>query len=319
MTKRSWTILRFAVAIVIIIFLFTKINIQEMFGSLISAKLVYVIPAVLGSLLAWAINSYRLKFFSALNGLYITTFQAFEINLSTVFYGLFLPGGNLTGGIIKFYKLSKKGNQLSEAFISLALERVFATVALCLVGLFFWLISFPKDLNTYVLFMILVLIGLTGFCLLLFLDRDQKVIKWFLGIANRIYESNKLNKFVDNLSGLGKLSYGTLLFMILISLASQLVNVVVFFLLLQSIDIDISIITIAWVRSLVILVTMIPISIAGMGLREASFIVLLGTFGVNDSTAFAYSLLVFIVTRIVPGLIGGLFEAKDLILSGRTS
>ncbi len=319
MSKRIWTILRFTVAIAIIVFLFTKINIQDVLNSLITAKLHYVIPAVIFTLLAWAVTSYRLKYFSALNGLYISTFQAFEINLSTIFYGLFLPGGNVTGGIIKFYKLSRKDNKLSEAFISLALERVFATVALCLVGLFFWILSFPKDLSIYVLFMIFILISLTCFCLLLFIDRNQRIIKWLLSLVNSVYESQKLNRFADSLSGLGKLSYKTLLFMIEISLASQLINVVVFFLLLKSIDIDISIITIAWIRSLVVLVTMIPISISGMGLREASFIILLGTFGVSDSSAFAYSILVFAVTRIVPGLLGGLFEARALIVNGRTS
>ena len=109
----------------------------------------------------------------------------------------------------------------------------------------------------------------------------------------------------------------THIFMIVISLASQLINVVVYFLLLKSIGIDISIVTIAWIRSLVVLVTMIPISISGMGLREASFIVFLSSFGVSDSSAFAYSVLVFAVTRIVPGLLGGLFEARALV-AGRT-
>ena len=183
MSKRTWTIIRFAVAIAIIVYLITKINIANVANSFVSAHIVYVIPAIILALLAWAVTSYRLKYFSALNGLCISTFQAFEINLSTIFYGLFLPGGNLTGGIIKFYKLSSKDNKLSEAFISLALERVFATVALCLVGLFFWALSFPKDLNIQVLFMIIILIGLTCFCLLLLIDRNQRVIKWLLSFS----------------------------------------------------------------------------------------------------------------------------------------
>ncbi len=318
MSKRNWTILRFAIAIAIIIFLLTKINIPDVVGAIISAKLHYVIPAIILSLLASLVAAYRLKFFSALQGLAISTFQAFEINLSTLFYGLFLPGGNLTGGIIKFYKLSSKDKKLSEAFIALALERVFATLVLCIIGLFFWILSIPEDLNMFVLSMVIILLGLGCFCSLIFFDRDHRVIKWLLRLVNKVYVSPKLNRFVESLSGLGRIPLGSLIFMIVISMASQLLIVIVFFLLLKSIDLDVSFVSIGWIRSVVVLITMIPISISGMGLREGAFILLLGAFGVSNGSAFAYSILVFAVTRIVPGLLGGLFEARTLITKRRT-
>ena len=313
MSKKTWTILRFAIAIAIIIFLFTKISVQDVVGSIISAKLYYVILAIIISIFAWIVASYRLKFFSALQGLIISTFQAFEINLSTLFYGLFLPGGNLTGGIIKFYKLSSKDKKLSEAFITLAIERVFATLALCIIGLFFWALSTPKDLNLLVLSMVIILFGLGSFCSLIFIDRDQRVIKWLLGLANKVYVLPKLNRFVENLSGLGRIPSGSLIFMIAISMASQLLNVLVFFLLLESIDLDVPFVSIGWIRSVVVLVTMIPISISGMGLREGSFIILLGVYGISEDSAFAYSIIVFAVTRVLPGLLGGLLEARTHI------
>ena len=168
MNKRNWTILRFAIAIAIIIFLLTKISIADVINSVLSAKLLYVTPAIILTLLAWYVASYKLKFFSNMQGLTISTFQAFEIDVSTLFYGLFLPGGNLTGGVIKFYKLSRKDNKLSEALVALALDRVFATLALCVVGLFFWMLSVPDDSKLLVLSMIFILLGLAFFCLLIF-------------------------------------------------------------------------------------------------------------------------------------------------------
>ena len=319
MSKRTWTILRFAVAITIIVFLITKISVHDVVSSIISAKIEYVILALILTILAWIVTSYRLKFFTALQGLKISTFQAFEINLSTLFYGLFLPGGNLTGGFIKFYKLSIKDKKLSEAFIALALDRVFATLALCLVGLFFWLISSPKDLNMLAVIMIFILLGLACFCTLLFIDREQRVIGWLFSLANKVYFFPKLNKLVENLSGLGKIPYRSLIFMVGISIASQLINVVVYFLLSESINLNIPLVTIGWIRSLVMLVTIIPISISGMGLREGSFIILLGAYGISEDSAFAYSILVFAITRIFTGLLGGLFEARALIVNGRAS
>jgi len=313
MSKRKWTILRFAIAIAIIIFLLTKISIPNVIGSIISAKLHYIIPAFIITLFSWLFSSYRLKFFSALQGLAISTFQALEINLSTLFYGLFLPGGNLTGGVIKFYKLSRKDNKLSEALVALALDRVFATVALCVVGLFFWMLSIPEDSNLIVLSMIFILLGLTGFCILIFFDRDHRVIKWLLSLTNKVYLSPKLNRFVESLSSLGRIPLRSLIFMIIISIISQLLNVLVFYLLLKSIDLNVPFVSIGWIRSVVVLVTMIPISISGMGLREGSFMLLLGAFGVSDNSAFAYSIIVFAVTRVLPGLLGGLFESRKIL------
>jgi len=200
----------------------------------------------------------------------------------------------------------------------LALDRVFATLALCIVGLFFWMLSIPEDSNLLVLSMIFILLGLTGFCILIFFDRDHWVIKWLLSLANKVYVSPKLNRFIQSLSGLGRVPLRSLIFMIIISITSQLLNVLVFFLLIKSIDLDVSFVSIGWIRSVVVLVTMIPISISGMGLREGAFILLLGAFGVSDGSAFAYSVLVFAVTRIVPGLLGGLFEARTLITKEST-
>lgn len=319
MSNRSWTILRFAVAIGIILFLLSKISIAGVFDSILSLKIHFVVPAIPLSLAAWYLAAYRLKFFSNMQGLEISTFRAYEITLSALFYGLFMPGGNLTTGLIKFYKLSWKDKKLSEGFISIAIDRVFATAAVCLVGIFFWLISIPDDSGEFLVSMIIVIFCLLVFSYILFLDKDQKVIKWLIKLINKVYFSAKLNNFTKSLSGLGEIPVQSHIFIGAVSIAIHLVNTAGFYLLLKSLNIVLPFASIGWIRSVVVLITIIPITISGLGLREASLIILLGTFGVSDSSAFAYSLLVFTVTRIVPGLLGGLFEAKALIVSGRTS
>ncbi len=313
MKKRIWIILRFAVAFAIILYLLSKINLSDVKSSILSANHVYLIFALVLDFVVWLIASYRLKFFSARQGLNITTFQAFEINLSTVFYGLFLPGGNLTGGAIKFYKLSGKDNKLSEALVALALDRVFATIALCAVGLLFWVMSFPKDSYLLVLVMVSILAGLAALCFLIFFDRDHRAIGKLLELANRVYESPRLNKSIKNLSTLGKVPFSSVAIMVIVSVISQLISLIIYYLILLSIDANVPFVALGWIRSVVVLVTMIPISISGLGLRESSFILLLGAFGVNNNDAFAYSIIVFAIINVIPGMVGGLFEARKTI------
>ena len=318
MSKKTWTILRIAFAIAIIGFLLTKISAADVINTILSAKLQFVIPAVILNLSAWYVASYRLKLFSEIQGLAISTIRAFEITLSTLFYGLFLPGGNLTTSVIKFYKLSWKDKKLSEGFIAIALDRLFATTALCLVGISFWMISIPDDSSEFVISMVLALLGLGVFFFIMFFDKEHRVINWSMRLANRVYHSTKLNNFVKGLDGLGKISLGYYLYIIFVSVVVHLINVSAFYLLLHSMDLDISFVTIGWIRSVVIMITIIPLTISGIGLREISFIYLLGAFGINNSSAFAYSILVFAVTRLVPGLLGGLIEAKTLVVKERT-
>jgi uncharacterized membrane protein YbhN (UPF0104 family) len=56
---------------------------------------------------------------------------------------------------------------------------------------------------------------------------------------------------------------------------------------------------------LITLAGMMPVSIAGIGVREGAWVVLLAPFGIRSADAVAYSLLYFIGVLIV-GLIGGL-------------
>jgi uncharacterized membrane protein YbhN (UPF0104 family) len=59
---------------------------------------------------------------------------------------------------------------------------------------------------------------------------------------------------------------------------------------------------------------MIPISVAGLGLREAAAIGLLVPLGVGEAQAVGFSLLIFLVSPLIVGLIGG---SGELLRLGR--
>ena len=62
--------------------------------------------------------------------------------------------------------------------------------------------------------------------------------------------------------------------------------------------------------SAVNLVTVLPISINGLGVREGTVVFLLGQFGVQSERALVLSLLIFAMGLLV-GVVGGLFVATD--------
>jgi hypothetical protein len=76
--------------------------------------------------------------------------------------------------------------------------------------------------------------------------------------------------------------------------------------------IDIHLIIVGWVRSLINIATMVPISFSGLGIREGGLIVLLKPYGVSGSEAVALSFLIYLGNLFL-GFIGGLLEARKFL------
>ena len=60
---------------------------------------------------------------------------------------------------------------------------------------------------------------------------------------------------------------------------------------------------------IVLLVLQIPISLNGIGVREAAFILFLGIWGTTEAQAVAYSVVIFAMIVLQGGLVGGTFFA----------
>ncbi len=55
---------------------------------------------------------------------------------------------------------------------------------------------------------------------------------------------------------------------------------------------------------------MLPLSLAGLGIRDVTLVVLLGFYGVADDVSLSLALLVFAVTVLLPSALGAGLEAR---------
>lgn len=312
--KLLWSVLRLSIAGVILYYLFTHIPLSGVLAAVTSARADYLIAASIVSILVQLIVGYRLKFFTDNQGLTLSVSQVLEVNFTTVFYGLFLPGGNVAGGAIRFYRLAKQDKKMTEALASLAFDRMTATVALCVVGIFFWLINLPSSSDYIGLSMIAVLGALALVHLWLFHGRTPLPLGTILGWLHRSFVSAKMQKLLTSLKRYRDLSLGSLASNLAVSIMTQLMGTLVYYVLALSLGLHISFVTLAWVRSAVVLLTMIPISMSGLGMREGALVFLLKPYGVGGEEALALSLLVFAVTVLMIGVIGGLLEGRRFLL-----
>jgi uncharacterized protein (TIRG00374 family) len=77
------------------------------------------------------------------------------------------------------------------------------------------------------------------------------------------------------------------------------------YILALALDLEVSFLHVSFALALGNIVTLIPVSISGLGTREATLVWYLGTVGVSSEAALSFSLLVFLTFYIVGAALGG--------------
>ena len=80
---------------------------------------------------------------------------------------------------------------------------------------------------------------------------------------------------------------------------------------------DLSYITLIWLRACTVMITAVPLTPAGLGVREVGSVLLLRLVGVEPASAIALSILQFVAILFFAAL-GGLFEGHRYLLRFHT-
>jgi uncharacterized protein (TIRG00374 family) len=299
--------IRYAIGIGLLVYIFSLVPLVDVFAAIRRSRPDYLLAALFVAITLQWLVAYRLRrVVNALGGSYSTA-ELFGINAATRFYGLFLPGGNVTGIAVRFYKIGSTRGMYAETALTLYSERVIATISLCAIGLIFWAMDQPAAPFWVMQVMGVVLLGslyllavLMGVMPLLF---AKLIDRGMTRVGGSVM--TKVRRAVEQFRELPR---SILIVVVSLSFVIHLLGICTFLLIAMSLGWSISFVSLGWIRSGLILATMIPISISGLGLREAAALLLLGTYG--DDEAVAFSLLVFAITVLVFSLLGGVIEGR---------
>lgn len=311
--KPAWVrLLRGTIGLSILAILYYLIPIGGVVEALRGARPIPVLGAVvLVFVMQWAAAD-RLRRLCDAHGHGWSTFEILQINLATRFYGLFLPGGNFTGIAIRFYRLSGDHKHYIGTAVALFYDRVVATVTMCGLGAVFWLIEWPGDSWPSLIAIVTAMAGMVIALMVLFTKSPGPVITALRKSVSRL-GGVKMHTVREAVRESRLLSRRQTALVYLLSAVAHLLGIMCWFLFCRALGLDIALITIAWVRSAVILATMIPASISGLGLREGALVLLLTGYGVSQENSLAISALVLFITVVLVGVAGGLIEAYRLI------
>jgi uncharacterized membrane protein YbhN (UPF0104 family) len=211
-----------------------------------------------------------------------------------MFFNLFLPS-SVGGDVVRAWYLADTRERRFNAFLSVLVDRgsgLLVLIALACVAL----LVCPIELNDWVHWSVwatatAALIGVTGLAALVFLtpDRPRRGLVGKLQILRPVY------------IGRPALLVGTTL----LSVAVQVANVVLVWLVGTALDVPVPPLYYAVAVPMVSLLTLLP-SINGMGVREGGLVLFLKPVGVAAATALTLSFLwfaVFAVTSVMGGAV----------------
>jgi uncharacterized protein (TIRG00374 family) len=297
------------ISISLMTILFLKVDLSVMKKSFLSADPGYLVFAVILSFAAWMIATLKWQWLLAALGVNPSYGDLLSLNFISIFYSFFLPG-QISSEIAKGIRFAYAGGKPQHAVASITIEKLTGLAAMLLMGIVSISYEhFQFDFRGGSFLGIAVLA-----CCSLFLI-GKKGIRRF-SAADRCA---RVPNFYSNVSRCFEPYYrkpGPVFVALLLSFLFQFFIVLINYMVCLSLAIPISFFTLIWIVASVGILRVLPISIAGIGVREGGYVFLLGKYGIAATQALSFSLLILGISLIL-AITGGLLDFLKKIRMGR--
>lgn len=239
-----------------------------------------------------------------------------KLNFISLFYGTFLPG-QVSGDLVKAYKLTKLRGDGKKVAASILIDRFTGLAGIFVLGslgLIFSKAEFiPKEIR------IIIFIGFALFFGCFILLSNKLVYSWSASLFASYKQNKSKNKLQNCFQYVLEFSQSLLsqmrqrksiLYAVALGIIFQILAILINQILGHDLGILISFWDWSWIFAVISVVLIIPISIAGLGVREIGFIGILNLFCVPADQAVALSFLVMAII-LVGAFIGAILEAID--------
>jgi uncharacterized membrane protein YbhN (UPF0104 family) len=106
------------------------------------------------------------------------------------------------------------------------------------------------------------------------------------------------------------ISYITIGAILVLSILGQFADILIAYILCSYFDLTVTLWNLLTVMPLIFIITVLPISIGGIGVREGAFVGLLSLYNVSTSTAVIVSFLMYFI-RVLVGIVGWVTYIKE--------
>jgi glycosyltransferase 2 family protein len=246
----------------------------------------------------------RWKLFLQIQGIEERFLTLAKINFISIFLGFLLPSS--TGfDAIRIYQIEKRHkNKLGAGGASVVIERLLGFYLLSLMGVAGALFAYTRGTEVGVLIFAIFINLFVSVVLLLF--KNKKLYNRVSGIFLRVNKLKKTVNYLDKLyAAINSFPIDKTMFLTVpLILLFQLSSVLCAYLLFKAFGVDILFYYHLAFLPIILIISIIPISISGFGIREGGFVYFYGLIGVDGGIALLVSLLYYSVLVLVPAAIG---------------
>jgi len=238
----------------------------------------------------------------------LSKWHYFRFLMMSKVFNLIMPGA--LGG--DFFRAAATVNEVKykkiDNVIAIIADRFVGLLSIILLGTLAFI--FTKDIPDRSTFYILFAVIYFSVAAVIFLLTNPYLHNGFKKITSRLgHIGAALNNVAEawqNALTFFKTHKKNVIMGILLCIPIHIISFFTAYLLARSINIHISFFDISLIIALVWLITAIPISISGVGVRELSMIYLFSLYGIGTEPATALSIYIYIVT-VIMGLLGLMF------------
>ncbi len=296
--------LRFGISIILLIFIFSKVDRKAIFETIKHADKVLLLAAFIVFSLIYVLCLFRWKMLLKAVKIHLPLKRVIISYAGGVFFSLFLPS-TIGGDLVRSIDLATHTRRPREVIATVLLDRLSGYVGLVTLALLAVIFGWNLVRDKSVLLAVAIITAVLIVILLVLFNR------FLYSKVNQLLHSPTAGKIREAIKNLHQeLHYfrhhkGIIVKNLILSLLIQAIMPVTFYITALSLGVKINILYFFVFLPVIGAITLLPISIGGLGLRDAMTIFFFAKAGVTKDLAFAMSLLNFFFLLIYAGL-GGL-------------
>lgn len=298
------------IGIILFFYILSKINPQELFLTIKNINPFYFFLAIILLFISYVLAVLKWRLLVNSQDIKPSIRRLTEI----FFKGLFL--GTVTPGKLgEFWKAKCLTDTVNisggRAFFTVLTDRLIDLIILIAVGIagilnlfFINKIKTEWSITAFIILLSILIIFIIHF--LFKKENTKKILKFSLKIFIPSFAKEKTDSFFDEFfEGLQQLNIVLFAKLLGYGFLYYLITVLVYYLLALSLGITITFFHLFLIAALISLVLLLPVTILGLGTRDASCVFFFGIFNVTASVAVVFSSLVLFAGIIlsIPGMI----------------
>jgi uncharacterized protein (TIRG00374 family) len=308
--KILFFILRLCVSVALFIFLFKKIDTKVLLSNIQTADKFILTGAFLICLLSLVFAFLRWNMLLATLGITASLKRRIASFAGGNFFNYFLPS-TIGGDLIRTFDLALHTKKTREVVATVLLDRLSGYVGLEIVFLAALLLGW-KLVPMKIIFLPAILITLLLIALLLLIFNN-----FFYSRLNWLFSLPLCGKFGEALKSLHeelhifRKNKTAIIYNVLLSVAIQIISPLSAYVIALSLGLRLSFLYFLIFLPIIAVITLLPISLGGMGFREFLGVYFFATVGVPKDVSLAFSLIgLFMV--LTYACLGGLFYVFTL-------